>query len=180
LTPVPTPFALGTGSFMRDAEFPSITLHGGTIYVAWNDSGSPHGGTQIRLAKSTDGGSTWTTSFLTSGSGDRIQPSLTSDGAGLHLAYYRINTNKTLDVIASNSSDGTTWQSSRVNAVSFHGVIDDPNFDPLIAFDYMGDYISCVSAGGHRYYAWGDNRDNVTDFLWPHGRSDPDVFFARV
>ena len=27
-------------------------------------------------------------------------------------------------------------------------------------------------------FAWGDNRDKVTDFLYPRGRNDPDVFFA--
>ena len=43
----------------------------------------------------------------------------------------------------------------------------------------MGDYIANVSDGSHQYFAWGDNRDTVTDFLYPNGRSDPDVFFAR-
>jgi hypothetical protein len=43
----------------------------------------------------------------------------------------------------------------------------------------MGDYVANVSAGGHRYLAWGDNRDRVTNWLWPQGRPDPDVFFAR-
>jgi hypothetical protein len=32
--------------------------------------------------------------------------------------------------------------------------------------------------GGRLYMAWGDNRDTVTNFLWPTGRNDPDVFFA--
>jgi hypothetical protein len=35
------------------------------------------------------------------------------------------------------------------------------------------------SAGGHQYFAWGDNRDVVVNFTHPHGRHDPDVFFAR-
>ena len=26
---------------------------------------------------------------------------------------------------------------------------------------------------------WDDNRDTVTDFLFPNGRIDPDVFFAK-
>src|SRR6266568_1431887 len=47
------------------------------------------------------------------------------------------------------------------------------------AFTYMGDYIANVSDGTHQYFAWGDNRDIVTNFLWPQGRHDPDVFFAR-
>jgi hypothetical protein len=36
-----------------------------------------------------------------------------------------------------------------------------------------------VSDGGHLYLAWGDNRDKVTNFLYPKGRNDPDVFFAK-
>jgi hypothetical protein len=43
----------------------------------------------------------------------------------------------------------------------------------------MGDYIANVSGGSHDYFAWGDNRDHVTDFMFPHGRNDPDVFFAK-
>jgi len=43
----------------------------------------------------------------------------------------------------------------------------------------MGDYIANVSNGSHQYFAWGDNRDTVTDFLYPNGRNDPDVFFAK-
>ena len=43
----------------------------------------------------------------------------------------------------------------------------------------MGDYIANVSAGSHLYFAWGDNRDTVKDFMFPHGRNDPDVFFAK-
>jgi hypothetical protein len=43
----------------------------------------------------------------------------------------------------------------------------------------MGDYIANVSDGSHQYFAWGDNRGTVTDFLYPNGRNDPDVFFAK-
>jgi hypothetical protein len=31
----------------------------------------------------------------------------------------------------------------------------------------------------HQYFAWGDNRDHITNFLYPNGRNDPNVFFAR-
>ena len=47
------------------------------------------------------------------------------------------------------------------------------------AFGYMGDYIANVSDGSHQYFAWGDNRNRVTNFLYPNGRADPDVFFAK-
>ena len=43
----------------------------------------------------------------------------------------------------------------------------------------MGDYIANVSDGSHLYLAWGDNRDRVVNVLWPSGRNDPNVYFAR-
>ena len=53
-------------------------------------------------------------------------------------------------------------------------------FDPQIGFGYMGDYIANVSDGTTQYFAWGDNRNIVTDFTYPNGRHDPDVFFAHT
>ena len=54
-----------------------------------------------------------------------------------------------------------------------------PQFDPIIAWGYMGDYIANVSDGSHVYLAWGDNRDKVVNLLWPSGRFDPNVYFAK-
>jgi hypothetical protein len=61
----------------------------------------------------------------------------------------------------------------------FAGRVHDPQFDPLIAFGYMGDYIGSATDGTNQYFAWGDNRDAVTNFMCPHGRDDPDVFIAK-
>jgi len=49
----------------------------------------------------------------------------------------------------------------------------------LIAPYYMGDYIANVSDGRRQYFAWGDNRDRVRNWLYPNGRHDPNVYFAR-
>jgi len=73
---------------------------------------------------------------------------------------------------------GLTWSPTRVTTQSFPGVFTFPQFDPIIRFGYMGDYIANVSDGTHQFFAWGDNRDIATDFLWPNGRHDPDVFAA--
>src|SRR5215467_3454185 len=168
---------LGPGRYMRDLEFPAIALRGGAIYVAWNDGASGH--SHIRLATSTDGGHTWAARFVTHGSGDEVQPGLSADASGIHLLYYQRNRNNTLDVLAGNSRNGTGFSTKRVTTQSFPGTQTIPQFDPNIAFGYMGDYISNVSDGAHQYFAWGDNRDTVTNFLYPNGRADPDVFFAR-
>ena len=82
-------------------------------------------------------------------------------------------------MLIANSSNAKKWSIQRVTSQSFPGVFTLPQFDPIIAFGYMGDYIAQVSDGTHQYIAWGDNRDIVTNFLWPNGRHDPDVFFAR-
>ena len=83
------------------------------------------------------------------------------------------------NVLVGNSKNGIGLATKRVTTQSFAGTLTIPQFDPIIAFGYMGDYIANVSDGSHQYFAWGDNRDSVTDFLYPNGRSDPDVFFAR-
>jgi hypothetical protein len=167
---------LGSGSYMRDLELPTIALRAGKVYVAWNDRAN--GGSHIRLATSADGGQTWTTALVTQSSGDEVQPALSADGSGIHLLYYHRNSDDTLDVFVANSGDGTIFTTQRVTTQSSPGTLTMPQFDPVIAPGYMGDYIANVSDGLHQYYAWGDNRDVVTDFLYPSGRNDPDVFFA--
>jgi hypothetical protein len=168
---------LGPGRFARTIEFPSPAVLGNTIYVAWNDGTS--GKSHIRLATSTDGGATWTTKFVTGGAGEEVQPALSASSSGLNLLYYHKNPNNTLDVLLGTSTNGTSFTAKRVNSVSFRGALTIPQFDPIIAFGYMGDYVANISSGSHLYFAWGDNRDRVTNFMFPQGRNDPDVFFAR-
>ena len=174
-------FQLGPGQFMRNLELPTLAARGGNLYAAWNDGASGH--SHVVLGTSKDGGATWKTSQVTAGENDEAQPALSADAAGLHLLYYQISPvgdgTSQVDVVISNSKTATSWASNRVTSQSFPGVYTLPQFDPIIAFTYMGDYIANVSDGSHQYFAWGDNRDVVTNFLWPQGRHDPDVFFAK-
>jgi hypothetical protein len=107
-----------------------------------------------------------------------VQPALSADSKGIHLLYYQRNKDNTLDVVVGNSQNGAAFATKRVTTRSFQGTLTIPQFDPIIAFGYMGDYIANVSDGSHQYFAWGDNRNGVTDFLFPSGRNDPDVFLA--
>lgn len=175
---------LGPSQVMRLAEFPTLAIRGSRLYATWNDGGAPPdaSGNQhshIKLAKSSNGGATWSTSFVTSGANDEVQPAISGDAAGLHILYYQRNGDNTLDVNVANSTDGASFQTQRVTSQSFPGVLTVPQFDPIVAPGYMGDYIANVSDGSSAYFAWGDNRDIVTNFLWPQGRHDPDVFFAK-
>jgi hypothetical protein len=175
-------FLLGPAQFMRNLEFPTLASFKGDVYMAWNDGGDGSGHSHIRLAQLDSAGQVTKTSFITTGTNDEVQPAMSAD-SGLHIAYYQIGTdasgNGQLDVIVSNSTSGNSFKTQRVTSQSFPGVFTFPQFDPIIAFTYMGDYIANVSDGQHQYMAWGDNRDIVTNFLWPSGRHDPDVFFAR-
>jgi hypothetical protein len=169
---------LGPGQFVRTAEFPVLAIRGNTLWLAWNDGGS--GRSHIKLATSTASAQTWRISSVTSGSGDEIQPAIAADAAGLHIAYYQRNADNTLDTVVSDSTDaGTHFTARAVTSHSFPGVHTVPQFDPQVAFTYMGDYIALVSDGAHQYFVWGDNRDRIVNFTHPHGRHDPDVFFAR-
>ena len=168
---------LGPAQYMRTIEFPVMAISGNALYVAWNDGSS--GNSHIRLAKSTNGGKNWSLSWATQGTNDEVQPALSADAAGLHLLFYRRNPNNTLDVFVANSTNGSSFVARRVTTASSPGVFTIPQFDPIIAFGYMGDYIANVSDGTHQYFAWGDNRDRVTNFLWPSGRNDPNVYAAK-
>jgi hypothetical protein len=85
-----------------------------------------------------------------------------------------------LDTVVADSTDGGIhFTAKAITSRSFPGVRTVPQFDPVVAFGYMGDYIANVSDGTHQYFAWGDNRDRITNFTHPRGRNDPDVFFAR-
>ena len=168
---------LGPGKLMRTIEFPSIAERRGVLYVAWND-GRRSSHSHIALASSADAGHSWDLSFVTHGSGDEVQPALTADGRGLQLLYYG-RTGHSLDVYEADSTTAASWSVRRISSHSSPGVPTSPQFDPIIAFGYMGDYIANVQDGSQHYFAWGDNRDRVRNFLWPGGRHDPDVFFAK-
>lgn len=167
---------LAPGQYMRTAEFPSLAFFRGALYAVWNDGRT--GTSRIRIARSTNAGSTWTQAWASPGIGDELMPALSADGA-LHVLYYRRNANNTLDVFDSDSANGSTFTAQRITNQSSPGVFTIPNFDPVIAPGYMGDYISNVSDGTHRYFVWGDNRDTITNFIWPNGRHDPNVYFAK-
>jgi hypothetical protein len=171
-------FFLGPHKWMRNLEFPTTAQFGNSLYVAWNDGRSGH--SHIMLARSDDGGATWATTPVADGiENDEIQPAMVGDSNGLHILYYVRNPDLTLDTYIDNSPAGTpTFTPQRVSTQSFPGVYTVPQFDPIIVFGYMGDYIGMATDGKNQYMAWGDNRDRITSFLYPQGRNDPDVFSA--
>lgn len=175
---------LAPGQLMRSPNFPDMAINGSTINVVWNDRDTTDPFSHILMATSTDGGATFSApSQVTTGFSVELQPAIALDASGVHVAYYQIHfqlTGNTFDVMESTSrNQGASWTVKRITNVSSPGVQTIPNFDPIIAWGYMGDYIADVSDGTHRYIAWGDNRNVVSNFLYPAGRHDPDVYFAQ-
>jgi hypothetical protein len=66
-------------------------------------------------------------------------------------------TNLNIDVyLAISTNHGKTFHANqRITTASFPPAV---NFDPAIAFNYMGDYNQMVASGEKFYLAWGDNR----------------------
>lgn len=161
---------------MRTIEFPTLAQRDGVLYAAWNDG--TQGPSHIRLARSGTAGRSWTLSWATSGTGVELQPALAADPAGIHLLYYQLNPGPRINVVLADTTNASTYVRHQINTVTFPGVNNLPQFDPLIAPAYMGDYIAITATTGHLYQAWGDNRDTTTNYLWPTGRHDPNVYFA--
>ena len=175
-TPDGFAFVVGPGKVIRNLELPTLGFTKGTLYAAWNDGAG--GSSQVRVASSKDGVSWTQSAAVTTGPEDHLQPAMTADAQGVHILYYQINGDDTLDVYISNSPNGKNFSAGRVTTQSFPGVFTFPQFDPIIAFGYMGDYIAQATDGSRQYFAWGDNRNTIVNFLQPSGRNDPDVFYS--
>jgi len=173
---------------IRVTDFPTIAIdksngpNDGNVYIAWNDN--RNGNPDIFFTRSTDGGMTWSAPMRVNDDAtttDQFMPWMTVDPSGvIFLMWYdrRLDpmNNLMLDVFAAASVDGglTFSPNVRVTSVSFGVPPLNPNFDPVVAACYMGDYVGATTDATTIYFSWGDNRDIV------NGRPDPDVFFRKA
>ncbi len=176
----------------RDNSFPTMTVAAdGAVYVAWGDSrNAASSRADVLLAKSTDGGDTWTTPMLvsqrlspgTGDPGDQFFPWLTSSQVGASVAvsivYYdrsydtkgraACTVDCTLDnkrligvTVAASFDGGATWKYTRADTTRF-------GFDPAGSStngqgaQFMGDYIYAASAGNKVFVVWTDARNGFT------------------
>ncbi len=170
----------GRAQLVRVQEFPSLAVGpSGTVYVGF-DTGV-QGRSLVFVARSSDGGATWQRSPVNPTEfTDQFMPSIVADGGGVHVLYYQRATSRKLATVLSSSNGGPRFGAAeQVSTETFGVPFTLPNFDPAIALCYMGDYISLTSDGASLHAAWGDNRNTVTDGLYPDGRLDPNVFYAK-
>ena len=147
--------------------------------MAFNSRDPATGRTRVRVARSLDGGLTWTRQTV-AGPPDSFMPGLSADDTGASIVYYQRVSPWTLHTEVATSPDGATWSTQDLSDAAFRVPITFPNFDPFTAEYYMGDYVASTRVAGTTYGGWGDNRDTVTNVFWPQGRPDPNVYFAKI
>jgi hypothetical protein len=186
---------------IRVNEFPSLDVdrsngpNRGRIYITY--SGDPNGNqnagdaANVFVVSSADGGATWSppvtvhqapaaTAGADATTNDNFFPwvSVSGDGA-VHVSFYdRRNdpANLTIDTYRAVSTDGgVTWTNTRETPASFAVPVLSPNFDPLVAECYMGDYNGSFGQPNTATLTWGDNSRNITTPGFPGGRPDADV-----
>ena len=152
----------------RVNSFPSLAVdrnNGSKIYMVWADD--RYGDPDILLSKSTNGGTSWTTTPVRvnndqQGNGiDQWFPSVCVDeNGGVCVVFYDSrcdpqNNDLTELFLAYSTNAGQTFENV---------VISDITFCPdriAASFAYMGDYIGVASVEDSIYAAWMDNRTGI-------------------
>lgn len=141
-----------TGAAIRDgANLPQVAVApNGQLWVAWQDarfSGGVHDG--IALARSTDGGRTWSAPVQVNSepSAQAFTPSVHVTASGtIGVTYYDLRSNTAdattlpTDLILARSIDGARWTEHRVSATF------DLATAPVARGYFLGDYQGLASA----------------------------------
>lgn len=187
---------------IRVNEFPSMAVdmsagpNRGDIYIAY--AGDPDGNTgsgdasDVFVVKSSDRGVTWSTPVSVHGPSatggdttqrDNFMPSLAVDGTGVvGVTFYDRRedaSNLAIRLYRATSTDGGgSWVNQSLSC-SFGIPPLNPNFDPMIASCYMGDYNGSAGEPSGFSVTWGDNHRTIVTPGFPAGRNDPDVRYIR-
>lgn len=122
---------------------------------------------------------------------DQFMPALAISPQGeIGIMFYdrRLDPNNELiDVFFAYSTDGgITFVNERITTVSFPippivgQLTQTGHFDDLRRACYLGDYNSITADTQFFYLVWGDGRNIIKTLRYPEGRSDLDVYFARI
>jgi len=175
----------------RATHFPTAAVSpNGDVYVSWNQSPVPNGGTtDIVFFSSSDGGTNWNArpspqDAAFNDNTDQFEPwmDVTPNGEIKIIWYDRrndVSQNLATDVFATTSNDaGQTWDSNtKITTSSFTMGTLIPNPDPGIVNCYfVGEYNGIDTPNNEfAHVAWGDGR-----LLSPGNLPQPDVFYSKL
>jgi hypothetical protein len=165
-----------TGAHLPDSAFPSAAAApDGSVYVAFEDNTSASSGA-IGLARSRDGGRTWTSTPLPGVSAYAFEPSVAVDSHGtVGVTWYDLRHDRrgdaalTADVWFAQSGDrGASWRQAHVAGLT------NLRSAPLPAHNYVGEYQGLAALPGRGFAA-------IFTLAAPQARNGPtNIFFAQI
>ena len=176
------------GASFRAFTIPQIAADSRGIYLVFDDMRL--GNSSVFLARSIDGGSSWTAPLRINdvSRGQHFFPTIAASGGVIDLAWYdsRLNTASALamvDVYFADSYDGGVSFSAnvRVTNVSFNPETvkrtDAPNWNEI----FMGDYIGIAATPINAHALWADNRFACDTFDSAYASCvDQDAFTSTI
>ena len=173
----PPSFDPETGDELPQPNFPSAAVApDGSVYVAFEDSTSPTSGA-IGVARSRDGGRTWTSAPLPGVTAFAFEPAIAVDEHGtVGVTWYDLRHDRpgdaalTADVWFASSEDrGGSWRQAHVAGPT------DLRTAPLPTHGFVGEYQGLAGLPSGRGFA------AVFTLAAPQAKDGPtDIFFARI
>jgi hypothetical protein len=175
--PIPDVVDPETGLPLPSPGFPSAAVApDGTVYVAFEDSRSPTSGA-VGVARSRDGGRTWTSTTLPGVTAFAFEPAIAVDAHGtVGVTWYDLRNDRpgddvlSADVWFANSQDrGRSWHQTHVAGPT------NLRTAPLPAHNYVGEYQGLAGLPRGRGFA------AAFTLAAPQAKNGPtDIFFARI
>jgi hypothetical protein len=174
--PLPPDAVDDKGIPLPQPGFPSAAVApDGSVYVAFEDNKSASSGA-IGVARSRDGGRTWSSAPLPGVSAFAFEPSIAVDAHGtVGVTWYDLRNDRpgdaalTADVWFAHSNDrGASWRQTHVAGPT------DLRTAPLPAHNYVGEYQGLAALPGRGFAA-------IFTMAAPLAKNGPtDIFFARI
>lgn len=168
---VPSPLP---GATWRDDSFPMLAIDGSTLHIAWPDWNGTSA--SVVYMRSTDGGASWSSPVVISGSGNNVMPWLAARGGKVYASWFTVTGNNYTIAAAASVNDGASWSapvtlSDDTSMPATGNLFGFPN----CAASFIGDYSGIVvDSAGVGHSLWTDIAPDANDP--PGGGADQDPY----